>query len=254
MRAVPEPPSSPTHDDDHEPRASLARDGAVTVARPTPSRGLVASVLASARHELGSPLQSIQGFAELLGSEAYGHLSQEQHGFVEHIVQGSIELGALLDACLELTEAEALERPLELARTPLGRALSEALAGGGKSGRAKVELRVSGRNEGARAKLEPATLKRAVDILLTGLTARLEQEFTAELRLETDHACLRIDRTSAISDELMTVSELARQRRTCRSLVWLRLAEVLFAKQGMLLWVGGKVDRAEVRIPLSATH
>jgi signal transduction histidine kinase len=72
---------------------ALLRDGARALA-PLAGDDTVYSLLASARHELRSPLQSIQGFAELLSSESYGPLGEEQHTFVQHILQGSVELGS----------------------------------------------------------------------------------------------------------------------------------------------------------------
>ena len=75
------------------PRRVLAKDGLhvgergrVVETRERPSeppppedRSLMALV-SSARHELRAPLQSIQGFAELLATEAYGLEAQHAEG------------------------------------------------------------------------------------------------------------------------------------------------------------------------------
>jgi len=253
VRAVPESPDEAV-EEASQVGVSLARDGAVALPNGGAPRGLVVSLLGSARHELRSPLQSIQGFAELLESEAYGRLTREQLTFVEHILQGSIELGSIFDACVELTEEELLGRTLELHRSALGSTLSEALTSAAASTRSTLEYHFEAIGDKVRVKLDLAALKRALSCLLRALAAGEQQTFRAEFTADVELGRLRLVRGEAPRAEVIPVGELAQLRGTCRGLIWLRLADVLLEKQGALLLVSESVDQAEVRLRLSSTH
>lgn len=89
--------------------SELARDGVQPLLAPDDARPhVLRMLLSSARHELGSPLQLIQGFAELLASGAYGALSEEQRGLLNHVLTASGELRNVVEACLELAELELI--------------------------------------------------------------------------------------------------------------------------------------------------
>lgn len=256
-----------------EARASTAdallRDGARALA-PLAGDDSVYALLASARHELRSPLQSIQGFAELLGSESYGALSGDQHTFVQHILQGSLELGAVVEACLELAEVELIGRIMEPVRSDLRSALSDALDPAHNGTGTVVESHYAPAMQTVQVRFDRVLLRRGVHALLTALSSGPHKTFQARVELIQEHGRLLLTRSvpegqlagAASSDTkatespepLLSVSELARRRRATRSLIWLRLASALLALADAELRVSERLERAEVRFRLSSTH
>jgi hypothetical protein len=228
----------------------------------------VYSLLASARHELRSPLQSIQGFAELLSSESYGPLGDEQHTFVQHILQGSVELGSVVEACLELAEVELIGRLMEPVRTDLRSALTDALDPTRNGTTCTIDAQFAPATLTALARFDRAVLRRSVYALLTALSTGPNKAFQARVELIQEHGRLRLTRGGAESfglaahdaqpgestEPLLCIAELSRRRRATRSLIWLRLASALLATQDGELLVGEQLDRAEVRFRLSSTH
>jgi K+-sensing histidine kinase KdpD len=217
----------------------------------------MASLLSSARHELRSPLQSIQGFGELLDCGAYGALGHEQQAFVRHILQGSSELGAIIEACLELTELSTLGRPLELQREDFQHVVVDALAHAERSCRVAIAVRTSALAEGARTKVDASAVRRAVEAVVTAVAAGGHAELTADIGVDGEHGRLTIGRMGTAGAALppcRTIEELAQQRRTSRSLVWLQLASLLVTKQDGQLASADNGERVEVRLRLSSTH
>jgi hypothetical protein len=240
--------------DEPEQSEVFARDGAR--ARPESAReAMTKTLLASARHELRSPLQSIQGFAELLGSESYGSLSEEQHAFVEHILQGSLELGSTLEACLELAELELFAPALDLALVDLRSELGDSIERASHTSGTAVQTRYGSGLQSARTRMDKATTRRAFTALLTGLGTGPGKVFRLIVEHEGEHARLTFSSPArASAGPYMTVDEFARRRHATRSLVWLRLASLLLEHQGGVLLVTEPLDCAEVRIRLSSTH
>lgn len=245
---------------------ALLRDGARAIA-PLAGDDSVYSLLASARHELRSPLQSIQGFAELLSSESYGPLGDEQHTFVQHILQGSVELGSVVEACLELAEVELIGRMMEPVRTDLRSALTDALDPTRNGTTIVVDARFAPATQTSFARFDRAVLRRALCALLTALSTGPHKTFQARVELTQEHGRLRLSRGEADgalgardgkssdgAEPLVSVVELSRRRRATRSLIWLRLAHALLATQEGDLLVSEQLDRAEVRFRLSSTH
>lgn len=229
-----------------------------TVARASASRDtVVASLLSSARHELRSPLQSIQGFAELLECGAYGAMGEEQQAFVRHILQGSGELGAIIEACLELTELATLGRALELKREGFQRVTIDALEHAQRSCHVTIAVRTSALAEGVRTKVDASAVRRAVEAAVTAVAAGGHAELTADIGVEGEYGRLTIGRLGPAGATLLplrTIDELAQQRRTSRSLVWLQLASLLVSKQEGQLASADNGERVEVRLRLSSTH
>lgn len=251
MRAVPDPGSESDErgeESDREPRSS----GCAPALRP-----LHGALLSSARHDLGSPLQTIQGFAELLESQVYGKLSEEQLSFVAHILQGSFDLGAVVDACLELVELEVLGGERQPSEVALESVLRGAVEGAARDVGVALRLSSGGYDEGDCAWLDLAATKRAFGALLLALAtgnAGVKHELEAHVERSLGHVRLWVARTSATRAPLLSLRELAARRRTSRSLVWLRLADVLLSTEDASLLVGEQVDQAEVCIRLSSAH
>ncbi|MDB4972394.1 MAG: multi-sensor hybrid histidine kinase [Myxococcaceae bacterium] len=226
--------------------------------RAPPVRGdeLSATLLASARHELRSPLQSIQGFAELLGSEAYGPLSEEQHTFVEHILQGSLELGSVLEACLELADLQLQPPPPpELTTVDLKAALSDALELANQRAGTTVQTRYGNEIGQHSIQIERTAFRRAFQALLSGLAAGNSKILRADVTLDPVLVRLTLSTPKCVEKgPLLTTAEFARRRRATRSLVWLQLAAELLALQDGLLLVSEPLDCVEVRLRLSSTH
>lgn len=231
-----------------------AKSAPVVGERAGPSRDtMMLTLLSSARHELRSPLQSIQGFAELLDCGAYGRLGTEQHTFVKHILQGTAELSAFMEACLELTELAALGRPSEHTREQLAGVVTEALERAQRAG-VTVPLSVTSAASAVRVRVEVPALRRALDAVVTALSAGGHRELSAELDVDGDFGCVRVRRAEAGAGPLRTVEELAQHRRGGRALIWLQLASMLVARQDGQLTATESSDRAEVRLRLSSTH
>lgn len=269
MRSVSDPKSnrSASEPKPHDPEA-LVRDGVRTVSGIAPSEN-VGALLSSARHELRSPLQSIQGFAELLSSESYGSLSEEQQSFVHHIMQGSLELGAAIEACFELAEVELVGRELVPTRVDLRSALIDALDPLRNGSDTIVSAQFAQNLQAMRVRIERESLRRALHALLAAMSTGTHKSFRAELDLAGEHGRLLLTRqdgeqTALVEGEASTtpagaapwfsIDELTRRQRSARSLIWLRLSHALLALQDASLLITDQLNRAEVRFRLSSTH
>jgi K+-sensing histidine kinase KdpD len=245
-------PVVPDREEDTE-EAELARDGARPLAAPEgPDSATTRSLLSSARHDLGSPLQSIQGFVELLQSEAFGTLSQEQHGFLRYILAASTELREAMEACIELAELELVGRVQDVVRVDLREALADALEQASQQRSLNARLSAAPR---MRVKIDRALFNRAIETLLVALSSSDSKSFDVAIEPGAEYARVSVVRTgrSALPASV-AVSELARGRRITRNLIWFRLANALFTAQDASLSLGEQLDYAEVRIRLSATH
>jgi K+-sensing histidine kinase KdpD len=246
-------------------RASLSKPETTELeaAKSSPTAGeramtardtMLVTLLSCARHELRSPLQSIQGFAELLDCGAYGRLGTEQHAFVKHILQGSAELGAFMEACLELTELAALGRPSEQTREQLAGVVTDALKQAERSGVA-IALTATSAASAARVRVEVPALTRALEAVVTALSAGGHRDLVVEIDVDGEYGCVRLRRAAdTAAAPLRTIEELAQHRRSGRALIWLQLASMLVGRQDGLLTATESGERAEVRVRLSSTH
>ncbi len=240
--------------EDQDAAEQLTRDGVrpVLAREPLDVRGL-RSLLSSARHELGSPLQSIQGFAELLAAESFGGLSTQQHSFVAHILEAGGELRCAMDACFELAQLELVGHAPTFERVDLLTTLSAALA--------EAQAR-TGITSSAPASAKPTLVQldrelfgRAVETLLIGLSARDTKSFVVAIDGDSEYALVSLAHTARQPrGEVLPLPELAARDRTTRNLLWFRLASALFAAQDASLALSEALDYAEVRIHLRPTH
>lgn len=212
-------------------------------------------LLSSARHELGSPLQSIQGFAELLESEAQGALNAEQHAFVAHILSASAELHAAVDACFGLAEYQLTDVPHTPTLGELRPAVLFAVESLKRNLGISAQLQLSPLPANVRFQVERESLRRMLEVLLIALSAPSSKAFTIALEGSGQTARIAVTRDGgAPVGQPRSVDELARERTITRNTIWFRLADLLSAAQGYTLAVHESLDCAEVRIETSSTH
>ena len=84
--------------------------------------------LATMSHEFRTPLNAILGFADLLGRQNAGPLTQKQERFVGHIKESSRHLLALIDDILDLSKIEAGSMDLLFECFPVAAAADEVLS------------------------------------------------------------------------------------------------------------------------------
>jgi hypothetical protein len=243
-----------TDSEDHDAAKQLAVDGARSLrgGDPLDARG-TRSLLSSARHELGSPLQTIQGFTELLASESFGPLSQEQQGFLEHVLTATNELRSAMEACLELAELELVGRASSVQRGDLQGALIDTL----EQVQQRIGVVVSAQpsSQRTRVMLDRDLFRRAFETLLIALAVRDGKSFVVGMEADAEYALVTVARTDRRAyTETLPLPVLAAGRPITRNLLWLRLAAALFAAQDATLSLAESLDYAEVRIRLRPTH
>ena len=85
---------------------------------------LKSEFIANISYELRTPLNAITGFAEILGNEYYGNLSERQKEYAEAIVKSSDQLMALINDILDLASIEAGYMQLEMDQVDVAELLS----------------------------------------------------------------------------------------------------------------------------------
>jgi len=80
-------------------------------------------------HELRGPLTSIIGFADLLASDGFGPLSEQQRKYTDYIRSSSATLGTLIDNILDLTNVDAGIARLDLQELDIASLVEKARTG-----------------------------------------------------------------------------------------------------------------------------
>lgn len=84
--------------------------------------------LSAMSHELRTPMNSILGFAQLLGTEPDAPLTENQERFVKQILKAGTHLLSLIDQVLDLARIEAGKMTLSIEPVRLAPLLEESLA------------------------------------------------------------------------------------------------------------------------------
>jgi PAS domain S-box-containing protein len=126
--------------------------------------------LANMSHEIRSPLTSVLGFAELLGSQDFGALSDKQMRYVRHIQSSGQLLLSLVNDLLDLAKVASGQMTLQLEPTAVDPIIEECLT-----------------------RLQPMAEAGGVDLQLAGV---------ADLVAEADHRRLRQVLTNLVSNAI----------------------------------------------------
>lgn len=228
----------------HEESRSRSTDGA------SRERNLLALV-SSARHEVRSPLQSIQGFAELLAAESYGTLGSEQRVFVEHMIQSGLDMARALDACFDLVQAELFASREPLGPVPLARALSDALTQARTHTSVTIEESLSQLPPDMLVHTDSVAVSKAVGAIVTALGPLMRGKLLLSAVRREQYVELFFG--PALGDARIVwrpLAEVARRTPSARAMLWLQLATVEFERAGGSLQTSEGYDRVRVSLPV----
>jgi PAS domain S-box-containing protein len=83
--------------------------------------------LANMSHELRTPLNAIIGFAEVIGLETFGPISEKYREYVGDILSSGRHLLSLIEDILDIARIESDKIPIEIVTTPLEGMINDAL-------------------------------------------------------------------------------------------------------------------------------
>ena len=89
---------------------------------------LKSEFLANMSHELRTPLNAIIGFSDLILEGGVGPISEQQREFLEAVLRNGRHLLGLINSVLDLSKIEAGRMSLDLARTDLREAVTDAVS------------------------------------------------------------------------------------------------------------------------------
>jgi hypothetical protein len=217
---------------------------------PTEDRALMALV-SSARHELRAPLQSIQGFAELLATETYGQLGADQRVFIEHIIQGAADLSRSLDACFDLVAAELLQLPPEPLRAPLRPVLEEAIAATRTAAPLSFDAQLSGLTDAVQVEVDLRDFSKAISAIITTLAPLVRGKLVVSAALREAHVEVTFAAVPGDGRSLGPLHELPRRGLSASAVLWLWLAGALLARSAARLESNESYDRVRISLPYS---
>lgn len=212
-------------------------------------------LISSARHELRSPLQSIQGFAELLAAESYGTLGKDQRVFVEHILQSTLDLSRALDACFDLIQLELLQLPSAPGPAVLQAALSSALTMARGNSARPIEVRPSQLEPELQVDIDAPNFRKAVVAIITAVAPLLRGPLvvSTERRGSGTVELLFGPDGGAGPAPLRDLRELIQSGASSRALLWLHLARALLEPSGARMEASDTYDRIRIVLPLSTS-
>ncbi|MCF8466795.1 MAG: PAS domain S-box protein [Sneathiella sp.] len=82
--------------------------------------------LANMSHELRTPLNAIIGFAEVIGLETFGPISEKYREYVGDILNSGKHLLSLIEDILDIARIESDKIPIEIVSTPLKNMVADA--------------------------------------------------------------------------------------------------------------------------------
>jgi signal transduction histidine kinase/CheY-like chemotaxis protein len=171
-------------------------DGVVWTVRDVSERARLerakSEFVATASHELRSPLTSIKGFVELLSREPHG-LTDRQRDFVEIILRSTDRLVELVEDLLDVARIDA-DR-VEISRRPIDvgeavREVAELMRPRIDDKRQRLEVRVTPTLPLALA--DPARVRQIVANLLTNAHLYTPEDGSIRLTADADRAWVRI--------------------------------------------------------------
>jgi len=99
----------------------------VTARKAVESARAKNTFLANMSHELRTPLNAIIGFAEVIGLETFGPISDKYREYVGDILNSGKHLLSLIEDILDIARIESDKIPIEIVSTPLDGMIRDAL-------------------------------------------------------------------------------------------------------------------------------
>lgn len=123
--------------------------------------------LGTISHELRTPLTSVIGYAQVLGDELLGPLSDKQREYAQTIYASGLQLLSLISGLLDLSQLEAGELALQRETVPLAALLQGALENAGSAAEAKGIVLTSPAAPEVALEVDAARLKQVLACFLS---------------------------------------------------------------------------------------
>ncbi len=149
--------------------------------------------VATASHELRSPLTSIKGFIELLESTNSENLTERQHEFIRIVLQSTDRLVDLVNDLLDIARIESGQFEIHARSVDLRATVEEVAALMQPrllEKRQRLDVQISEPRTPALA--DPARVRQIVTNLMTNAHLYTGEDGTITVRLDGDHSATRI--------------------------------------------------------------